>query len=140
MLSYNAAALVKGPLSRLLHFIQSSKHVHRALSLFFVSLVCQAKPYDTVNPNSKFITYSSRSKNKLIFQYLKIRHYKCYTIHTVCNKTFKGKTVMVHQQYSLCRENFSNLPMTAYFSVLIIKQENVQLQNFHGQQEYMKIV
>ena len=44
-------------------------------------------------------------------------------LHTVYNETFKGKTLMVCQQYSLCRENFHILPMTPYFSVLIMKQE-----------------
>ena len=29
---------------------------------------------------------------------------------------------MVCQQYSLCRENFCGLPMTAYISVLIMKK------------------
>ena len=32
---------------------------------------------------------------------------------------------MVHQQYSLCRENFRGLPTITYFSVLIMNQENV---------------
>ena len=41
-------------------------------------------------------------------------------------KHSKGRTFAVHQQCSLCRENFHSLPTTTYFSVLIIRQENFQ--------------
>ena len=34
-------------------------------------------------------------------------------------KYSRGKTFMVCQQYSLCRENLFSLPTIAYFSVLI---------------------
>ena len=37
-------------------------------------------------------------------------------------KHLKGKTFVVHQ-HSLCTENLQSLPTTAYFSVLITKQE-----------------
>ena len=37
---------------------------------------------------------------------------------------------MVHQQYSLCRENFCGLPTIAYFSVLIMKQEIFNSKTF----------
>ena len=37
-------------------------------------------------------------------------------------KHSRGKTSTVCQQYSLCSD-FCSLPMTAYFSVLITKQE-----------------
>ena len=41
-------------------------------------------------------------------------------------KRSRGNTFVVHQQYSSCRENFHGLPTIAYFSVLIMKQENFQ--------------
>ena len=38
-------------------------------------------------------------------------------------KPLRGKTVVVCQQYSLCRENFHSLSMTAYIYLLIVKSE-----------------
>ena len=48
---------------------------------------------------------------------------------TYYDKTFEGETCMVHQQYSVCREKFSGLLKTTYFSVLIIYKYSVVKQS-----------
>ena len=58
----------------------------------------------------------------------------------IYNKTFEGKTFKVCQHYSLCRENFCDLPTITYvFSALIVKQENFQCKTFTVNEKLQKV-
>ena len=52
---------VKVSLSRVEHFMQSSKRVRQAMGLYLVSLVSLVEPHDTVDSNFEIITHSQEN-------------------------------------------------------------------------------
>ena len=62
----------------------------------------------------------------LVYSTTQLAHGNLLWLNTIYDKTSKGKSFTARQPYSLCKEIFCSLPTTTYFSILIMKQENIQ--------------